>query len=225
MEGCTNGAIERVQLGRLVLGEDEDRLAASLDQLGSDPPRVAQVIRQALPGRRLHRLDADVGTSAAVAGSLLDALRSEGERTVVHVPEGERKRREALEVVVAEHLLPVDVHRTAQLGELGQRTYVVEHHTPVVRGSAGTDVGEQGGFPVAVFRLLRPVPESVTGPVPRTGGRESTVAHQATEDRLPLEVGQGVGHRLKHAVADRELLGFTPTARCTNQVVRCGGEL
>ncbi len=55
--------------------------------------------------------------------------------TIVHVPDGERQRRQLLEVVVAQHLLAADVDRFAQPSQLGERLHVVEHRTLGVRAN------------------------------------------------------------------------------------------
>ena len=118
-------------------------------------------------------------------------------RAVVHVPDGQRQRRELLQVVVARapscrRRRPLRAARRAPAG-----LQVVEHRALGVRRAADADVGEQRRLPVAVRGLLRAVapaePRAVTGP----GRRQRAVAHQAAEHDLPLEVGQVVRHRLR----------------------------
>src|ERR1700730_10075063 len=94
-------------------------------ELDVQPVRVSEITHEAIPGTRAHRLDADLDPACAPGGPLLETLRAEGEATVVHVPDRQRQRREALEVVPAKRRLTItEIHSLAQLRELGQRCEV-----------------------------------------------------------------------------------------------------
>ena len=99
----------------------------------SDAPRVGEVAHEARSRRCLERLDTDLCTSAATFGAELLALGAQREAGIVLVPERQRKRRERLEVVLAQHLLAADVDRMTQLGQLRHRREVEEDRTLRVR--------------------------------------------------------------------------------------------
>ena len=101
-------------------------------------------------------------------------LDADGEAGVVHVPEGQRQRRQLLQVVVAEHLLAVDVDRLAQLGQLGQRLQVVEHRTLGVGRTCATSptLANSDAFQSAYAACLRAVAVAEPGAVATAGRRE-----------------------------------------------------
>ncbi len=137
----------------------------------------------------------------------------------------QRERRELLQVVVAEHLLAADVDGLAQLGQLGERLHVVEDRALGVRRAADADVGEERRLPVAVVDLLRAVAPTQAGAVAAPGRRQRAVAHQPTEQHLPLEVGQVVRQRPAAPDRRRRAPGLTPAARRADLVVRRAREL
>ncbi len=116
-EGCDQG----MELGRLVLGKLQHRHPRPFDQPRPDVPGVGQVGDETVARSDLQRLDADLRTPTAFSGALLKAPGPESEAAVVHVPDGQRQRRQPLEVVVAEHLLAAHVDRLAKFSQLGLR--------------------------------------------------------------------------------------------------------
>ena len=94
----------------------------AVQELDLQSVRVPEVTREAFPGTRAHRLDADLDPARASRGPLLDALRTEGEVTVIHVPDRQCQGREALEVVPAEVLLTItEIDGLVQFTQLRKR--------------------------------------------------------------------------------------------------------
>src|SRR3546814_3314199 len=58
-----------------------------------------------------------------------------------------------------------------------------------------------------------------------TGRRERSIAHEAAQDDLPLEVREPMGDRLQHPVTDLELLRLAPAPWGHDLVHRSAGEL
>ena len=136
-----------------------------------------------------------------------------------------RERRQPLQVVVAEHLLPVDVHGLAQLSQLGERLHIVEDGALRVHRPADADVGEERRFPVAVLGLLGPVAPTKASAVTASRRRERAVAHQPTEQHLPLKLREAVLDGLEHPITDEKLARLTPPTGSADLVVRRAPEL
>src|ERR1700691_3282598 len=102
----------------------------ALLELDVQPVRVPQVTREAITGTRAHRLDADLDPAGAPGGALLDTLRADGEAAVVHVPDRQPQRREALEVVPGKMLLAVaEIDGLVQFTQLRKRSEIGENGT------------------------------------------------------------------------------------------------
>src|SRR5215475_1477761 len=86
-------------------------------ELHIQPVSVPEVADEPVPGAGTHCLDADLGPARSTPDAFLDTLRADGETAVVHIPHGQRERREALEVVPGEVLLAI-----AKVDDLAQLT-------------------------------------------------------------------------------------------------------
>jgi hypothetical protein len=107
---------ELLELLRRGSGEpDGAHLPGSLgDELDIQLVSVAQIPDEALTRTGGHGLDDDLDPAGAPGGSRLNALGADGEAAVVHEPDRQRQRRQALQVLPAEVLLPVsEVHGLA----------------------------------------------------------------------------------------------------------------
>ena len=107
-----------MQLGRLVLRKSQHRLANGTNEPENrmDIPGIGQVPDQPLPAGRIHGLHADHRPPAAVARPLLKTLGSDREVPVVLVPDGQRQRRQPLEIFLAQNLLAPDIYLLPEFG-------------------------------------------------------------------------------------------------------------
>ena len=140
MLGCTNGAMRACSFAVSSLVKTRTAFFAAPE--ATSFARMPQVSARCVTRR--SRVAGSIASTQMVdaAGqsdcALLQALRTDGEVPVVHVPQGERQRREALQVVVVEDLLLADVDALSERRQLRQRREVVGHH-PVGTDMAAVD--------------------------------------------------------------------------------------
>ena len=191
--------------------------------------RVAQVLGE--PVARTARLIASTQISARPLPPAVRSCRPldrTREDAVVHVPDGERQRRQRLEVVLGEELLAVaEVDRLAAAQPARAAGVKSANTAPLalVRREHG-DVAEQRRLPVEVVGLLGAVAPTGTaprGPAGSARGRRRPSGHRARTCHCWSLSRCGLG--LHHPVAGDQLAGLAPSARRPDQVVGGRGEL
>ena len=97
IDGCTNGAMRAWSFAVSSFAKTRYALLAAprCDQRRTNVPRVGQVLDESFTRRRLHRLDTDLGAPASLSSALLEALGADGERRIVHVPDGQAREASA----------------------------------------------------------------------------------------------------------------------------------